>query len=278
MTIDGGRITNGARDITIRNSAFTSHLTINGVINSNILLDHNTHLNINATSGSPPARVHLAYDCGEQHSGVTIRNSLFAYGDADGIQTGCGVNIIGNEFRDIVQNGPNHTDNIQMVGSTGTVIRGNWVHTTTDATTQGISAYDGVTRAVIEDNVVDIHRAWGIELYSDDGSIVRHNTLQYYPPGCYGGAPCGLNTLNRKAVDDAGRNTVVVDNVATEITTANGSTVAERHDNLVRQNVGSGDLQGTPAFVGGTGYDAFRLAAGSAGKNAASDGLDVGIR
>jgi len=34
LTIDGGRITNGARDLTIRNSAFTSHLTFNGVLDS----------------------------------------------------------------------------------------------------------------------------------------------------------------------------------------------------------------------------------------------------
>jgi hypothetical protein len=41
------------------------------------------------------------------------------------------------------------------------------------------------------------------------------------------------------------------------------------------------NLAGTPRFIGGaipTSYDGFRLAPGSPGKNAASDGRDVGIR
>jgi hypothetical protein len=277
LSIDGGRFGAGATNISIRNSAFTSHLTINGVLNGNILLDHNSYLNINAASDTPPARIHLSYGC-DGVSGVTISNSLLAYGDADGIQTGCGVTILNNEFRDISQSGPNHTDNIQMVGSSGTVIRGNWIHSTTAETTQGISAYDGIDHAVIEDNVVDIRRFAGIELYSDDGSIVRHNTLVYYPAGCYGSLECGKIDINRKSADDAGRNTVVQDNVATEITVQNGSTLAKRDHNLLRQSVGSGDTLGTPTFVGGGGWAGFRLAANSAGKHAASDGLDVGIR
>jgi hypothetical protein len=277
MTIPGGRIANGANGLTIRNSAFTSSLTINGVANSNILLDRDTFLDINAPSGAPPARLHLSYSCNGV-SGVTVQNSLFAGGDADGIQTGCGLNILNNEFRDISQSGANHTDNIQMVGSSGTVIRGNWIHSTYAATTQGITAFDSVDHAVIEDNVVDIHRFAGIELYSDDGSIVRHNTLVYYPAGCYGNLPCGRIDINRKSVDDAGMNTVVQDNVATAITVQNGSTLAKRDHNLLRESAGSGDTLGTPTFVGGGGWAGFHLASGSAGTKAASDGLDVGIR
>jgi hypothetical protein len=275
LSIDGGRIADGARNITIRNTAFTNPLTINGVSNGNILLDHDSWLNINATGG-PPARVHLSYGC-DGLSGVTISNSLLAGGDADGVQAGCAVNILYNEFRDISQHGSNHTDNIQLVGTNGTVIKGNWVHSTSPATTQGITAYDTVAHADIEDNVVDIRRAWGIELYSDTGSIIRHNTLVYYAPGCYGGAPCGLITVDHKSADPAGRGTIVTDNIATDITAEDGSQIAERHNNLVRQGGGGGDYSGAPRFVGGGGYGGFRLAAGSPGKGRASDGSDIGI-
>ena len=45
--------------------------------------------------------------------------------------------------------------------------------------------------------------------------------------------------------------------------------------------VGVGDFIGVPVYVGGATpatYADFRLAAGSPGKGAASDGLDIGIR
>jgi hypothetical protein len=278
VTTPGGSITNGARDITIRNSTFTSHLRFDGLANSNILLDHNTHNNIDSPSGAPNARIGL-YWGSSTHSGVTIRNSLMRGGDSDGVHTGVAVNIIGNEFADICQDGPNHTDNIQYEGATGGVVRGNYVHAT--CTTQGITSYDGNTNGVlIEDNVVDIRRQWGIEWYADTGSIIRHNTLKYYPAGCYAGQSCGWIDINRKSTDPAGRDTVVVDNIATAITVSNGSTVAQRHHNLVRQGAATGDILGTPVFAGGatpTSYAGFALAPGSPGKNAASDTTDTGI-
>jgi hypothetical protein len=153
------------------------------------------------------------------------------------------------------------------------------VHAT--CTTQGITSYDGGTNGVLlEDNVIDIRRAWGIEWYADTNSIIRHNTLRYYPAGCYGGAACGQIDINRKSADPAGKGTVVVDNIATAITVNNGSTVAARHHNLVRQGAAAGDIVGTPAFTGGTApasYAGHMLATGSPGENAASDGADTGI-
>jgi hypothetical protein len=212
---------------------------------------------------------------------LTISNSLLAGGDSDGVQSGVGVNVINNEFRDIRESGgTNHTDNVQLLGAAGSVIRGNWVHASGNVTTQGIAAYDGLRSSLIEHNVVDIPRAWGIEVYADQGSTIRHNTLPYRPPGCYGGSPCGMIDVNRKSQDPAGSGTVVVDNVATGVTVMNGSTVAARHHNLLRQNSAAGDLLGTPAFAGGaspTSYAGYALAAGSPGKRAASDGTDIGI-
>jgi hypothetical protein len=156
------------------------------------------------------------------------------------------------------------------------VVRGNYIH----HTATGIVAYDGLSRATIEDNVLDLRglRPWGIELYSDDSSIIRHNTLTY--GSCDFNLPCGIIDVSRKTADDAGRGTVLVDNIATEISVGNGSGVAERHHNLLRQGSQTGEVSGSPAFLGGTSpasYAAFRLAAGSLGIGAASDASDIGI-
>jgi len=109
---------------------------------------------------------------------------------------------------------------------------------------------------------------------------VRHNTLVYHGPNCYGNGPCGLIDINRKSQDDAGRGTIVTDNITTAITVNGGSSVAARHHNLVRQSAATGDLTGVPIFTGGANpstYAGYQLAANSPGKNAASDGTDIGI-
>ena len=44
--------------------------------------------------------------------------------------------------------------------------------------TQALTSYDsGTVGVVIEDNVIDVRRPWGIEWYSDRDSIIRHNTV-----------------------------------------------------------------------------------------------------
>ena len=48
----------------------------------------------------PPSRIG-----GSTPSGVTISNSLLAGGDSDGVQSGIGVNVVNNEFRDIREAG-----------------------------------------------------------------------------------------------------------------------------------------------------------------------------
>ena len=209
-------------------------------------------------------------------SGVTVRDSLLAGGDSDGIQSGVGVSIIGNEFRNIVQKGPNHTDAIQLLGASGATIRGNYIH----RSSTGIVAYDGLSASVIEDNVLVLtNRPWGIELYSDDGSVIRHNTLKF--GSCDFNLPCGQIDLNRKSSDDAGRGTVVIDNVTTGVSIQGGASASARHNNLVRRSAASGDLVGVPEFAGGanpTSYAGFGLAEGSPGRRAASDGADIGRR
>lgn len=275
LTLTSAVLLGSTRNVTITGSRFTGAATIDGVAQSNILFDGNTHLNLNAPPGAAPARIHLPYSSAT-HSGVTIQNSRFEGGDADGIQTGVGVDILNNQFKDIQENGPNHTDSVQLLGAPGSVVRGNYFLNCAT----GIVAYDGVERALIEDNVLDLRgRPWAIELYSDNGSVVRHNTLQHGV--CDWNLPCGIIDITRKTADEVGRGTVIVDNVATEISVSNGSTVAERHHNLLRRYAQGGELTGVPVFVGGaapTDRSGFRLAAGSPGKAAASDGTDIGVR
>jgi hypothetical protein len=285
LTIDSVTIPNASlsgsttKNITIQNSAFTGAIVISDLANANVLLNANTHNNIQGGGQFiAPARIHLSYGSSTP-SGVTIQNSLMDGGSADGVQTGVGVNIINNEFRNIKEGTCTdcHTDAIQLLGASDSVIRGNYIHNVST----GIVAYDGVTRATIEDNVVDTaSRPWGIELYADTNSVVRHNTVVYRAT-CDYNLPCGTIALDHKSTDPAGRGTVLVDNIATSIATTNGSTYAQRDHNLVRSGAISGDIQGSPTYVGGslpTTLTGFKLAVGSLGKGAASSpaGSDIG--
>lgn len=280
VTVTGANFSGSTtKNITISNSTFTGHAVFNSLANSNVLLTNNTHNNINGGGQyTSPARIHLSYGS-STHSGVTIQNSLMDGGSADGVQTGVGVNIIGNVFKNIREGSCSdcHTDAIQLLGAAGSVIRGNYFY----SVASGIVAYDAVTRATIEDNIIDTGgRPWGIELYADDSSIVRHNTL-LYRANCDWNLPCGTIDINRKSADRAGKGTIIVDNIATSITVNNGSAYAERHHNLLRSGAVTGDISGAPTYTGGatpSTVAGFQLAAVSLGKGIASSpvGSDIG--
>jgi hypothetical protein len=273
----GGSVNAGASNITVSGSAFTSEVSVNGTASSaNLVFDGNTHNNI---SGSSTANRFLA-----DGGGLTIRNSTFQGGGSDGVRlaTSSPVNVIGNTFLNVNDDGSgNHTDMIQWYGGSNAVIRGNLFKQTVDGETQVMGAFDGTGGNLIEDNVVDVTgRNWGVELYSDSGSIIRHNTFVYRSP-CPWSQPCGIIALDRKAADDAGVNTQVYDNIATRVDIGNGSTTSRRDHNMLRSGAASGDFIGSPLFQGGANpstYAGYRLAALSEGLGGASDGLNVGIR
>jgi hypothetical protein len=175
----------------------------------------------------------------------------------------------------------NHTDNIQWYGGSNAVVRGNLFKQTIPGEIQVMGAFDGTGGNLIEDNVVDIiARPWAIELYSDDGSIVRHNTL-VFRSGCDYSLTCGRLAFDYKTADDAGRNSQAYDNIATSIEANPASGLSRRDHNMVRSSAGTGDFVGTPLFQGGSNpstYAGYRLAALSPGLGGASDGLNVGIR
>ena len=249
VTVTGANFSGSTtKNLTVQNSIFTGSAVFNYLANSNVLLTNNTHNNIEGGGQySSPARIHLSYSS-STHSGVTIQNSVLDGGSADGVQTGVGVNIIGNVFKNIREGSCSdcHTDAIQLLGADGSVIRGNYLY----AVASGIVAYDGVKRATIEDNIVDTgSRPWGIELYADDSSIVRHNTL-VYRANCAWNLPCGTISLDRKSADPAGKGTIVVDNIATSIAAINGSTYAERNHNLLRSGATERRYFGEPDLCG----------------------------
>lgn len=282
VTVTSGSMignSSGPKNLTIRNSTFTGALRIDGVANSNILLEHNTHNNIdnNASCTATPARIHFSYGS-ETHSGVTVQDSLFDGGNTDGIQTGVGVTVLNNEFRNIREKSSSdcaHTDVIQLIDARGSVVRGNYVH----HSASGIVAYDGVDSALIEHNVVDlVNGRYGIELYSDTNSMIRNNTL-VYGTGCEYAA-CGQILLDRKSSAPAGAGTVIENNIASGINASNGSTAAVNRNNMVRSGASGSNFLGTPAYVGGatpTTFAGFKLAWGSAGKSQSTVSGDVGI-
>jgi Right handed beta helix region len=268
-------ITDGAKNITVRNSAFSGPMILDGLANANVLLDHNTHNNISTCSGCAPARVALPYSC-TTFSGVTVSNSTFSGGNADGIQAGCGLNILSNTFDNIHESGPNdsaHTDPIQLIGAPNSLVRGNYIHNASD----GIVAYDSLDHATITDNVIDlVNGRWGIELYADNGSVVSHNTL-VYGTGCEYAA-CGWIILDHKTANAAGKGTVITDNIATAVAENNGSTAAKDTNNMVRQSAAGGNFTGTPTYTSPGSYSGYHLAGGSPGAAKAGDGANVGIR
>jgi len=266
MVNAGGSIGSGASNITVRRCAFNSEISITGTTpSSNIVFDGNTHNNI---TGYQTSNRFFA------NGAVTIKNSWFEGGGSDGVRlaTSQPVLVLNNTFLNILEDGSgNHTDMIQIYGGSNAVVRGNLFKQTVRGDTQVFGAFDGTSGNLIEDNVIDVTgRPWGIELYSDRNSIVRHNTLVYYGT-CPWNMPCGQIALDHKSSDPAGSGTQVYDNIAI-ITISNGSTTARNDHNMSGKGV---------LYVGGTSpttYAGYKLAAASPGLNAASDGLNLGAR
>ena len=161
----------------------------------------------------------------------------------------------------------------------GAHIKGNYFYNNE----QVLTAFDRVANAVIEDNIFDagpIGRPWQIEWYSDSNSIIRHNTM-VYGAKCLYNMVCGMIMVSHKTADPAGKGTQVYDNIATSIVIDSGSALARNDHNLLRTGAGSGNISGSPTYMGGaspTTVAGFQLATGSLGLKAASDGSNVGAQ
>ena len=153
---------------------------------SNLVLNHDTFsYAVTSTSSGPNSKVFLDTSGSSPGAAVTLENSYFANGDLDGIHFGGGSGdlIKNNFFTNLCDRNVNHTDNIQFQGGSQIAITGNYIYSpgptsSTDCVAGGIDSYDAGTNGVlIENNVIDTTRDWGIELYSDQNSIVEHNTV-----------------------------------------------------------------------------------------------------
>jgi len=294
ITVDGVSLTGaqfeyaGTRNITVRNSDLIGNGRVvfrtEQMANSNVLFEGNRLAGQNVCSGCFDARIHLPNRNESQPSGVTIRGNLFTGGNADGIQNGSNGTVIeGNQFVDIRQgDGGAHTDAIQLYGSKNTIIRRNFFHDVSMC----IMAPDEADHELIEDNVcvqrVGNGLVGGLQLGSDDGSIIRHNT--WYDSGardCDYDTRCGIMSFGHKPVDDVSRNTQIYDNLVAEISSLEGNQAAHHNLFTFSRRSGTGDIFGMPTYVGGqrpSTYAGYRLAPGSIGKGTASDGLDIGAR
>ena len=268
----------GRRNITIRDSAFTGTVNVSGSGTDGIVFDANTHnWNVGPSSGGANAKIYLENSLTGTLAApsVTIQNSEIKNGDLDGIHFGggSGYQIVGNRLENLCDMNANHTDNMQFDTSTTSNVRiaGNYVYAS--CATQGITSYDaGTSGVIIEDNVVDIRRPFGIELFADRNSIVRHNTVRFHADAdChFTGLLCGQIDINRKSEDPAGSGTQVYDNIATSV----GFTTAPP---APRTTTSAASSRSTSAPLNT--YHGFGLASISpVGIGTASDGLNNGIR
>lgn len=297
ITIDGMTIRaidiagSATKNIVVRNSDVPGQTTLDTdeLQNANVLLDRNVHRDWNKTDDCRcgEGRISLL-GSSPQPSGITIQRSEFRGGMSDGIQNGSnGTRILHNYFHDLVAGTPEgvHSDAIQLYGSSNTVIRGNFFR---DVGAAQIMSPDGADHEIIEDNVFGPGGyPFAITLWSDDGSIIRHNTMAR--GSCWFNLPCGIIRLGQKSscpyADscDRGRDTLIQDNILASIDVAEGQADFTSRSNLFHDASarGAGDLLGEPLFVAGRRPDTYAghaLAPRSPGRGNASDGLDRGIR
>ncbi len=282
LTIGSAEV-RGSHHVEFVGNRFVGHTLIETNANADlaIRLDANTHHGINVCSSCHEGRVTVKGFNNTTANGVVISNSSFTGGNSDGVQVvgkPFGTQIgPGNRFVDIPMIDDTHTDAIQLYGSRHTRITGNLIY----RTETGIMAPDGADHETIDNNViVTLGYPWGIVLGSDQGSVIRHNTL---PDGaCSWNTRCGILRVDGGNSGSASSGTVVQDNVLGSLLQGGGSTLAYGDHNLLAGGGlrGGQNRAGVPRFVGGaspTTWAGYALAAGSPGKAAASDGADMGI-
>jgi len=284
----------GAANLTFKNadaSKGSMHVDYVTTAVPNILYENLTHYNqdnsgfcwsgtVNCIGAAAYALPGPPYRGSNTNPVITIRGAIIDGGCADGIQFAVPIvienSIIKNKRVGSCINDP-HTDATQLYGGTytGSIIRNNYYYNND----QVIGAYDGVDGVLLENNVFDpgtAGRQCQIELYADNASIVRNNTVIER-----GGN--GYICLDRKSNDPAGVKTQVYNNIALGLTMANGSTASVNTKNLFPGGGGT-NVAGSPTFSGACAgavstaksWTQCALAAGSAGKNAGTDGKDVG--
>jgi hypothetical protein len=240
---------NGAQNIEILNSRFTSPMQVRGAT-SGIVFGNDTFDGLG--HGTWEGRLSIAQNAG----GVTVRGSHFGNGGcADGIQLNGGahdITIQGNEFSGIRQGScTEHADPIQFYGATNVQILSNYFH---DNST-GVMNADGNGSPMVAKNNVWVMDEYPYAIAGSglDSSTISHNVV-------VGPANISLSAGNA----GSGSGNTLRDNVSAFV--GGGSNTVDH--NLTQDQV---------SFRGGSGRCAYALTASSAGRGGASDGTDVGL-
>jgi hypothetical protein len=279
LTIFGLLMANSAR-ITLSHNTFTGmSLVQTQRAHANLLFDSNRLDGNNVGPNDYEGRLTIRGYDNTRPVGVTIRNNHFGGGCSDGVQVigdAYGVRIgPGNEFTRIRQSGcgPVHADPIQLYGAPHVVVRGNYFHDNGDGM-GGVASFDGDDYGTVTNNVFVCTCIYPYSLAAWGGHnwVVEHNT---FAGGGY------VSFANANDGETASGN-LVRDNVFTRGggISAGGSIWGTNDHNLNAGKLGKGNITGRAIFVGGAKrktYAGYRLAAGSRGKRAASDGTDMGI-
>jgi hypothetical protein len=269
---------NWSDHLTFQYAKFLGPLQIRaGGVNAALLFDH---LNLdNLGPGTWNGRVTVRGYNNTAPVGVTISNSSFKGGCSDGVMvTGnaYGVQIgPGNEFSGITESGCGfHADPIQLYDSSHTVIAGNYFHDNGDGS-GGVMAPDGGDHEQITNNVfVADDYPYVLQIGSHTGGLIAHNTF-------VGGS---IEVAGHKGGASPSSGQVVRGNIFTGDLRSLDPGNTEDYNLCARAETdcnGAHDVKGSPVFVGGalpTSRAGFKLAQRSPGRNAASDGRDMGIR
>jgi hypothetical protein len=301
---DAFSIQSNPTNVAITNSilkGFTEIDNIGSTNHVNVLFDHDnfSQTGVDCFDMGHNAIIGLHYS-GAGHSGVTVQNSVIGNSDCDGVHTGTGIDVLNNDFKNICEDSPTdpqHTDHMQFEGSIGGRIAGNYFHSLVPDSvciTQALTSFDSGTDGVlIENNVMDTSRGFGVEFYGDKNSIIRHNTVVYRSSGCATGACRGISISCRDATKanggvsqcppNAGFGTQIYDNLALPIdinhegTNGPDPTLARNDHNFSAQGVTYMGGSNPPPAGGFAAHDDYLLASSSTLKGAASDGTDPGV-
>lgn len=278
-------------NLTVQGSLFTgSQLVINtsGLVNSNTLIDGNTLQGYNSTGIE--GRISLISNPQTSANyGITIsNNTLNGGGCSDGIQialpTGTNGGIVvgpGNIFNNLIDAGCTvHVDCIQVVDGQGISIFGNYFGNC--AVYEGF--YDGAVNLTLRNNLFNVPS--GEQLDHQMGSIIgftrTHNTYigNNIAIGSKFGNPTNTNWVvtNEALISGSSYN-----NAGDQPGCGANCSISFmlKCTTCTTTPTGTSNVSGNAVFVGpctlvGTSWSGCLLAAGSPGKNAASDGSDMG--
>ena|GEM_PF-2013204 len=315
LTFDGIKIGGGrsvicapAHDITFKNAEASAELDIEAgannndcsnapaMQNSNIVFDNIQWTYADDPTGDASWKIHegrltVLGGAATGSIGVTVKNSLFTGGCADGIQADAagGMVVQDTEFANITLGLPNcgvHADSVQFYCGTNSTGGGACGRMTFNRDyfhddQVGIVDYDSRTNGMVVSNSVFVNvpanngsgnPCDAICLTGGIGLSVSHTTMK----SAY--INLGGNHSGTPATNTSVRDSILAAPPGTDA----GSTFTALDHNICMSGTctGTGSLNGTPTWTGGASpiaYAGFALASGSLGKNAASDGTDMGI-